>query len=43
MEARMAKKPVFDEDIFGGCINPQTGTAFNYNRKLAVVCSLTAE
>lgn len=39
----MSKKAVFDEDIYGGCINPQTGTAFNYNRKLAVVSSLTAD
>jgi hypothetical protein len=27
---------LFDDDMFGACINPQTGTVLNLNRRLAV-------
>lgn len=36
MENKRSKTKVFDDDIFGACINPQTGSTLNLDRKLAV-------
>jgi hypothetical protein len=36
MENRRSKTKVFDDDIFGACINLQTGSTLNLDRKLAV-------
>jgi hypothetical protein len=39
MKASKTSK-LFDDDVFGICINPQTGSVLNLNRKLAVSNSI---
>ena len=36
MENKRGKGKVFDDDVFGTCINLQTGATLNLDRKLAV-------
>lgn len=38
MERKFSKEnKVFDDEDFGACINPLTGTVLNVNRRLAVL------